>query len=454
MSQGYAARDFSPTEVHDAVQSVIARREPTLNAFWQHDAVASKAAAGESAQRWADGAARGPLDGVPVTLKENIARRGVPMPAGNAGVTPVEPTQNAPITDRLEEAGAIILGSTVMPDWGMLSSGVSSRHGITRSPLNPAWTTGGSSSGAGAAAAGGYGPLHVGTDIGGSIRLPGTWLGLATLKPSDGRVPLDNPYLGRAAGPLTRTIDDAAALMRVISQPDPRDWASLPPLESDWQTTGFDPCRARVAVLADAGCGIPTDTQVRQAIDNAADAFREAGATVVRLDPWMTPELLADLDLFWRARSYVDFAALDESARSRVLPFIQRWVTSAKDTPGTRLMECYGSINRIRERTVAATQPFDVVLSPVAPMAAFPAEWPMPWGETDEGMAHIGFTAPYNMSGQPAATVNAGFTDDGRPIGLQLSGRRFDDVGALAAASWYEQHRPAGATVDWRSYDS
>ena len=113
------------------------------------------------------------------------------------------------------ESGAVVLGSTVMPDWGMLSSGVSSLHGITRSPLDPRLTTGGSSSGAGAAAAGGFGPLHLGTDIGGSIRLPGTWLGLATLKPSDGRVPIDVPYLGRVAGPMARTVDDLALLMSV-----------------------------------------------------------------------------------------------------------------------------------------------------------------------------------------------------------------------------------------------
>ncbi len=169
-----------------------------------------------------------------MTLKENLARRGVPMPAGNAGVDPVVPGHDAPVTARVLEAGAVVLGSTVMPDWGMLSSGVSSLHGTTRSPWNPAWTTGGSSSGAGAAAAGGYGPLHVGTDIGGSIRLPGTWLGLVALKPSDGRVPLDSPYLGRVAGPLTRTVADAALLMQVISRPDVRDWTSLPPADLPW----------------------------------------------------------------------------------------------------------------------------------------------------------------------------------------------------------------------------
>ena len=230
----FADRTLSPVQVHEAVQSVIEARESVLNAFWVRDPDESRKAAQASEARWAAGEPLGPIDGVPVTLKENVGPRGCPHARGRRGDQPVVPEADSPITARVLESGGVILGSTVMPDWGMLSSGVSSRHGISRSPWNADWTTGGSSSGAGAAAAGGYGPLHVGTDIGGSIRLPGTWLGLATLKPSYGRIPLDTPYLGRAAGPLTRTVADAALFMRVLSQPDPRDWTSLPPQDIDW----------------------------------------------------------------------------------------------------------------------------------------------------------------------------------------------------------------------------
>jgi aspartyl-tRNA(Asn)/glutamyl-tRNA(Gln) amidotransferase subunit A len=132
-----------------------------------------------------------------------------------------------------------------------------------------------------------------------------------------------------------------------------------------------------------------------------------------------------------------------------VLPFIQRWVLAVRDVDGRSVLRDYASIMALQQATVAATEPFDLVLSPVAPVTAFPAEWPMPWGEADEGMAHIGFTAPYNMSGQPAASVNCGFTTDGRTIGLQVSGRRFDDVGVLRAVDWYEQHRGVAATPVW-----
>ncbi|MGW6755770.1 amidase [Streptomyces sp. NPDC055006] len=449
MVAGFADRTLSPIDVHDAVQSVIEAREGVLNAFWVRDPDESRKAAQASEARWAAGEPLGPIDGVPVTLKENVARRGVPMSSGNAGAEPVVPDADAPITARVLESGGVVLGSTVMPDWGMLSSGVSSRHGITRSPWNPGWTTGGSSSGAGAAAAGGYGPLHVGTDIGGSIRLPGTWLGLATLKPSYGRIPLDAPYQGRCAGPLTRTVADAALLMRVLSQPDPRDWSSLPPQDIDWSALDVEVRGLRVGVQVDAGCGEPADAETVAAVRRAAELFEAAGAVVEPVEPFMTRDLLHDLDLFWRVRSWNDFRALTPEARQRVLPYIVRWCQEGADVPGTKVLQCYQQIMRIQEQTVAATLPYDLVLSPTAPVAAFPADQPMPFMGNGKTMHHIGFTAPYNMSGQPAATVNCGFTTDGRPIGVQISGRRFDDLGVLRAAAWYERNRPAGAVPHW-----
>jgi aspartyl-tRNA(Asn)/glutamyl-tRNA(Gln) amidotransferase subunit A len=140
---------------------------------------------------------------------------------------------------------------------------------------------------------------------------------------------------------------------------------------------------------------------------------------------------------------------LSPDGQRRVLPFIRRWVEAAADVSGPQVLGCYQSILEIQKRSVAATLPFDAVLSPVAPVAAFPAEWPMPFGDHDRGMIHIGFTAPCNLSGQPSITVNGGFTRDGRTVGIALSGRRFDDIGVLRVASWYEAARPASARPDW-----
>jgi aspartyl-tRNA(Asn)/glutamyl-tRNA(Gln) amidotransferase subunit A len=449
MVREFARRTLSPVEVHEAVQSVIERAEPVLNAFWMRDPEESRKAAAASEQRWIAGDPLGPLDGVPVTLKENLARKDVPMPAGTAGVQPQVPLADAPATARIQESGGVVLGSTVMPDWGMLSSGVSSLHGITRSPWNPAWTTGGSSSGAGAAAAAGYGPLHVGTDIGGSIRLPGTWLGLSTLKPSYGRVPLDNPYLGRVAGPLTRTVADSALLMQVISRPDIRDWTSLPPEQLDWTSAPLAPAGMRVGVHLETGCGAAPDPAVVDAVTGVAALFEKAGAVVDQVDPFMDQDLLDGLDQFWRVRSWDDYQQLSVEQKAKVLPYIVDWCSGGANVTGRRLLQCQHQIMQIQARTVAATAPYDLVLSPVAPVAAFPAEQPMPFMENGHGMWHIGFTAPHSMSGQPAATVNCGFTGDGRPIGVQISGRRFDDIGVLRAAAWYEQARPSCAAPTW-----
>lgn len=445
----YAEGSLSPVEVHDAVQGVIAAREPVVNAFWQHDPETSRVAAKASEQRWQDGRPLGPVDGIPLTLKENIARAGVPMPAGTAGVEPTVPDQDAPITARVLDSGGVVLGSTVMPDWGMLSSGVSSLHGVTRSPWDPSLTTGGSSAGAGAAAVAGYGPLHVGTDIGGSIRLPGTWLGLATLKPSGGRVPLDAPYLGRAAGPMARTVADLALFMDVLSRPDDRDWTSLPPHTGGWELGELDPRGLRVGLHLDAGCGGAVEPEILEAVRGVADLFADAGAEVEELGPFLDEDLLDAVDLFWRVRSLHDFERLSAQQRHRVLPYIATWVAGGASASGTRVLECYQEIMRMQAVTVAATLPFDVVLSPVAPVPAFPAEQPMPYPDNGRGMRHIGFTVPYNMSGQPAATVNAGFTPDGRTIGVQLAGRRFDDPGVLRAAAWVEANRPPSAVPPW-----
>ncbi|WP_237565366.1 amidase [Ornithinimicrobium cavernae] len=454
LRSAYKAGTLSPVEVHDTLQDVIESREGTLNALWHRDPLASRVAAKSSEQRWREGRPAGPVDGIPITLKENIARAGIPMPSGTAGVEAVIPDRDAPVTARVVESGGVVLGSTVMPDWGMLSSGVSSLHGVTRSPWDPRWTTGGSSSGAGAAAAAGYGPLHVGTDIGGSIRLPGTWLGLATLKPSAGRIPLDAPYLGRCAGPMTRTVADSALLMSVLARPDDRDWTSLPAESIAWEDLGLDVRGLRVGLHLDAGCGGAVEEDIQRSVRGVAELFAEAGADVETLDPFMTPDLLDAVDLFWRVRSWNDFSALSSEQQAAVLPYVAAWCAPGADVTGRRVLECYQQVMQMQARAVAATLPFDIVLSPVAPVAAFAAEQPMPYPDNGKGMQHIGFTVPYNMSGQPAATVNCGFTDDGRPIGVQLSGRRFDDLGVLRAAAWYEQHRPAAATPSWPAVPS
>src|SRR5581483_7496465 len=226
---GYKAKQFSPSEVLEDVITHVAAWEPHIKALYLYDPDGARKFAKASTDRWQNGEPLGALDGVPVTIKDNIATKGQPVPLGAASVPLVPGPKGAPPAARLREAGAIIFSKTTMPDYGMLSSGLSSFHPLTRNPWDLTKNPGGSSAGAGAAGAAGYGPLHLGTDIGGSVRLPAGWCGVFALKPSLGRAPIDPPYLGRVAGPMTRAVDDAALMMSVLSKPDPRDYMNLPP---------------------------------------------------------------------------------------------------------------------------------------------------------------------------------------------------------------------------------
>ena len=263
-----------------------------------------------STERWQKGEPIGALDGVPATIKENIATKGVPVPLGAATTKLVPAAADAPPAARLREAGAVIFSKTTMPDYGMLSSGLSSFHPLTRNPWDLRMNPGGSSAGAGAAGAAGYGPLHLGTDIGGSVRLPSCWCGLVGLKPSLGRIPIDPPYVGRVAGPMTRTVDDNALMMSVLSRPDRRDGMSLPPDNINWKALEKPVRKLRIGLMLDLGVGQALEQDVREVAVKAAKAFEAAGAIVTEVPGVLTREMLDGLDNFWRARSWDDLSRL------------------------------------------------------------------------------------------------------------------------------------------------
>jgi aspartyl-tRNA(Asn)/glutamyl-tRNA(Gln) amidotransferase subunit A len=446
---GYLAGELSPVEVAEAALDRIAAAEPVLRAMQAVYADQALAAARASEKRWADGEPLGPLDGVTVTIKENVDVAGEATRWGTAASPPVPATRTAPVAERLAAGGAVILGRTTMPDWGMLSSGVSSLHETTRNPWNPDWNPGGSSSGAGAATAAGYTPLNFGSDIGGSIRLPATWNGCLGYKPSYGRIPVDPTYTGRTIGPLARTVADIALAMPVVSGPDKRDPYSLPDQLIDWDDAAFDPRTVRVGLLLDAGTGTPVSDEVRSAVGAAAQVFADAGATVEPLESFLTPDLLARVDLFWRVGHWNDYLALPADRRHLLLPFVAEWCRAGEGLTGPEATAGANAQIEIARRTLAATADFDLVLSPVAPEPTYPAEWPMPSNDVDHAMDHIGFCMPYNMSGQPAISINCGFTGDGRPIGVQIATRRFDDRKVLAAAAFFETNRPESAVRPW-----
>ena len=437
----YAGGELSPVEVARDLIAHVERWEPVLHALWAFEPERVLAQARESEARWRAGIPRA-LDGVPCTIKENIATRGLPMPLGTAATLLAPAAADAPPAARLKEAGAVLIAKTTMPDWGMLSSGLSSFHQLARNPWDPATNPGGSSAGAGAAAAAGYGPLHLGTDIGGSVRLPAAWCGVVGLKPSLGRIPIHPPYAGRVAGPMTRTVDDAARLMAVLALPDARDTMSLPYQAIDWAAPALEPRGLRLGLWLDAGWGLPVEPDILAAVEAAARRFEAAGAIVEPVAPFTTREMGDGMDRFWRMRSWLDFQALPPERQDKVLPYIRQWIARGADLSAADVFHGYSQMGAFREAAVAATAPFHFLLSPVAPVSRFPAEWAGPTNDPATAMDHIAFTVPFNMSEQPAISIDCGRSAAGAPIGLQIIGQRHDDLGVLRAARLWELLRP------------
>jgi aspartyl-tRNA(Asn)/glutamyl-tRNA(Gln) amidotransferase subunit A len=447
LAASFEGGTLSPVEATRALLAHLDAWEPRLNAMYVVHREAALRRAGEAEKRWRVQAPLSPLDGVPVTIKENIYTQGDPAPIGAASNLPASPqAADAPPAARLRQAGCVLLGKTTMPDFGMLSSGLSSVHGVTRNPWNTAKNTSGSSAGAAAACAAGYAPLHLGTDIGGSVRLPATHCGIFALKPSLGRVPVYPPFLGRVAGPMTRDVETAALMLNWLSLPDPRDFMSLPHRAADY-AHGLDLLDLkglRIGLLADLRVGLPVHPEVRAAVEAAAKALADAGAALEVLDSFLKPEMLDGMCRFFEARQYNDFSSLPPERQQKVLPFVAEWATwRARDFTGRDVMQAYGQVMAMREAAVAACEPFDFVLSPVSPILPYDAELPSPNNDPHDALPHIAFTVPFNMSEQPAASVNWTFSADGLPIGVQVIGHRFDDAGVLRLARALELRRPA-----------
>ncbi len=435
---GFRSEQFSPSEVLEDVLAHVALWEPHIKALYAFDPEGARAAAKASTERWERGERMGPLDGVPATIKENIATKGVPVPLGAATSTLAPAARDAPPAARLREAGAVIFSKTTMPDYGMLSSGLSSFHPLTRNPWDLSKNPGGSSSGAGAAGAAGYGPLHLGTDIGGSVRLPACWCGLVGLKPSLGRIPIDPFYVGRVAGPITRTVDDAALIMGVLSRPDRRDGMSLPPDNINWKALDKPLRKLRIGLMLDLGVGQALEREVRDVAVKAARAFDAAGAIVTEVSGVLTREMLDGLDNFWRARLWDDLSKLAPAERAKALPYIYKWAEAGAELSGVDVIRGFNVTMAIRSAAAKLFADIDYVISPVSPVVNFAAELASPINDPAKPFEHICYTVPWNMAENPAISINGGFSERGFPIGVQIVGRRFDDIGVLGVAKAFE----------------
>ena len=440
----YARRTLSPVEVLQAVTERVARLNPSLNAFAVLTPQAL-AAAGASEARWRVGRPQGILDGVPCTVKDLLDLAGHATRRGSRLTDTAPVADDAPSVVGLKAEGAVVIGKTTTTEYGWKSPGDCPLHGITRNPWNTRHTPGGSSSGAGAAAAAGFGPLHVGTDAGGSIRIPAAWCGVVGLKPTFGRVPLwpAGAFASVAvAGPMTRNVRDAALMLSAMARHDLRDPYSLPDDKRDWRDGIEDGvAELRVAVLRQPGFEAPVDWEGIAAVEQAARLLMEAGAEVEEADPGL-PDTREIFGRIWGVALARLVNGIPENRRHMLDPGL---LDVANATGGLSAIEYLdGEAMRMAAAHAMARlhQKYDLVLCPTVPAAAPPAEAPI--GDPVQALwtNWAPWTFAFNLTRQPAISVPMGFTAAGLPRAVQLAAPMYRDDIVLRAARTLEVAQP------------
>ena len=442
----YRAKKLSPVEAAKAALARIAALNGRFNAFCRVDEAGALAAARASEQRWQRGEAKGLVDGVPTTVKDILLAKGWPTLRGSKLISPDQPwDEDAPAVARLREQGAVLLGRTTTPEFGWKGVTDSLLTGITRNPWNEQMTPGGSSGGAAVAAATGMGALHIGTDGGGSIRMPAGFTGIFGLKPSFGRVPAHplSPF-GTLAhiGPMTRTVADGALMLTVLAQPDERDWYALPPDGRDYRDGLGDGVRGLRIAFASTLAKAPVDPEVAASVAQAARTFAELGATVEEAAPPL-PDSYETFARHWFPGAANALRAFTAEQRKQMDPGLVEIAEAGARLPlldylaAVREREAMGvTMNRFHRQ-------WDLLLTPTLPIPAFAAGREVPDGDARKRwMTWTPFTYPFNLTRQPAATVPCGLTKAGLPIGLQIIGTLYDDARVLRAARAFEQARP------------
>ena len=443
----YARRALSPVEVLQAVTERIARLNPAINAFVVLNPRALEAA-GESEARWRTGRPLGPLDGVPCTVKDLVDIAGFPTRRGSR-VTDASPAaDDAPSVVGLKAAGAVIVGKTCTTEFGWKTPGDCPLHGITRNPWNPTYSTGGSSSGAGAAGAAAFGPLHLGTDAGGSIRIPAAWCGLVGLKPTYGRVPLwpVSVFPGvSCAGPMTRTVRDAALMLTAVARYDLRDPFAIPDDGRDWRD-GIEVGVAglSVGVLRRPGFDAPVDDDGAAAVERAAALLANAGAAVDEANPQL-PDTRLLFSRVWGSALARLVAMMPEDTRGLLDPGIIEVATALGGMSAIEFLDAEALRAVAAHEMARLHQRFDLVLCPTVPAGP-----PLADAATTDPVQALWtqwapWTFTFNMTRQPAITVPLGRRTDGLPNSVQLVAAQFRDDLVLRAARAIEFAEPMPA---------
>ncbi|HSR56037.1 MAG TPA: amidase [Alphaproteobacteria bacterium] len=437
---------LSPAEAAQSVLARIETRNSALNAYCLTDAEATLAAARESEARYHEGAPKGLLDGVPVAIKDVFLTRGWPTLRGSRLITPDQPWEaDAPAVAALRRHGAVMVGKTTTPELGWKAVTDSPLCGVTVNPWDAALTAGGSSGGSAAAVAAGMGPLALGTDAGGSIRIPAGFCSILGFKPTHGRVPMwpASPF-GQLAhpGPMCWTAKDAALLMDVISEPDARDPMLPPPVgmlrdEVEKGVDGF-----RIAYAPNLG-GTRPAPDIAALVAAVPAVFEELGARAEEVDPRITDPLEEFSTLFFAGAANA-LRNIGVQDRARMDPGL---VEAAEAAERLTMLDYLAAANiraALTEHMALFHEDWDLLITPTLPIAAFAAgrEVPEGWAKR-RWPSWTPFTYPFNLTGQPACSVPCGLTPDGLPVGFQLIGARHRDDLVLRAAAAYQEARPA-----------
>ncbi|HEY2069456.1 MAG TPA: amidase [Rhizomicrobium sp.] len=447
LSRAFHDGDLSPVEVAEGCLARIEALDAEVNAFCLVDADASLAQAEASEKRWAEGNPLSPLDGVPVAVKDLLLTKGWPTRRGSLTVDPKGPwTEDAPTVARLREAGAVFIGKTTTPEFGWKGSTDSPLTGITRNPWNKAKTPGGSSGGSSAAVVARFCPLALGTDGGGSIRIPASFSGCYGLKPSFGRVaayPLSPFGTVAHVGPMSRTVRDSAMLMNVIARPDARDWYSLPREATDYAAELEVPMRGkRIAFSPRLGYAKKVVPEVEALVAAAAKRFEAMGAHVEQVDP-PGGDISETFRNVWWAGAGLLLGGYPPEKKAQLDPGLRKMAEEGAAIPLRTYLEANAARGAYGSAMRQFMEAYDFLLTPSVATPAFDVGQLSPL--EDDGRAWMQWTPfsfPFNLTQQPAASINCGFTADGLPVGLQIVGRMFDDMGVLAASAAYEMADP------------
>ena len=443
----FEAKDLSPVDAVRTAYRRIDRYEKDLNAFCHLlDEGRALDAAGEAERRWAQGAPAGPLDGVPITVKDALLATGWATLRGSRLSDPDTPdAEDSPAVARVREAGAIVIGKTTMPEFGWKGVTDCPLSGITRNPWDLATTPGGSSGGSAAALAAGIGNAAIGTDAGGSVRIPGSFSGLVALKATYGRIANYPPSAAGSLGhigPMTRTVADAALMLNAMARPDARDPANLPYDGRDWRERiedGID--GLRVAFSPTLGYG-RVDPEVAALAAGAAAALEDLGARVETVErPFEDPSPCFRVHFF----SGISHALRNATPEQRKLidPGILPILEQAREIGRTEYMEAIDARVAFSRSARLFLEAYDVLVTPTMAVPPFAAGILSPDGyDRENWMEWSPFTYPFNLTGQPAISVPCGFTASGLPVGLQIAGQYYDEATVLSTARAYEAAHP------------